>query len=74
MTARSARPPNLEDVAARAGVSRATVSRVVNEHATVAPQLRERVRRAVEELGYEIATPEEARATLGLKGGDRVNF
>ena len=28
----------------------------------------------VEELGYEIATPDEARAMLGLKGGDRVGF
>jgi uncharacterized protein (DUF849 family) len=33
-----------------------------------------KIRRIIEELGYEIATPEEARATLGLKGGDRVNF
>ena len=33
-----------------------------------------KIRRIVEELGYEIATPDEARATLGLKGGDRVNF
>ena len=33
-----------------------------------------KISRIVEELGYEIATPEEARATLGLKGGDRVNF
>ena len=28
----------------------------------------------VEELGFEIATPAEARAMLGLKGGDRVKF
>ena len=33
-----------------------------------------KIRRIVEELGHEIATPEEARATLGLKGGDRVSF
>ena len=33
-----------------------------------------KIRRIVEELGYEIATPNEARATLGLKGADRVNF
>ena len=33
-----------------------------------------KIRRIVEELGYEIATPEEARATLGLKRGDRLNF
>ena len=44
--------PNLEDVAARAGVSRATVSRVVNGQASVATELRERVEHAVAELGY----------------------
>lgn len=33
-----------------------------------------KVRRIAEELGYEIATPNDARAILGLKGGDRVNF
>ncbi len=32
------------------------------------------VRGIVEGLGLEIATPDEARATLELKGGDRVNF
>ena len=33
-----------------------------------------KIRRIVEELGLEIATPAEARQALGLKGGDRVNF
>jgi uncharacterized protein (DUF849 family) len=33
-----------------------------------------KIRRIIEELGYEIATPDEARATLGLKGADRVSF
>jgi uncharacterized protein (DUF849 family) len=33
-----------------------------------------KIRRIVEELGYEIATPKEARAILGLKGADRVKF
>lgn len=33
-----------------------------------------KIRRIVEELGMEIATPAEARAVLGLKGGDQVNF
>jgi hypothetical protein len=28
----------------------------------------------VEELGYETATPQEARAMLGLKGADKVKF
>ncbi len=33
-----------------------------------------KIRRILEELGHEIATPTEARAVLGLKGGDRVKF
>jgi DNA-binding LacI/PurR family transcriptional regulator len=44
--------PTLEKVALRAGVSRATVSRVVNGSTTVAPEIRESVLRAVQELGY----------------------
>ena len=33
-----------------------------------------KIRRLVEELGMEIATPDEARDLLSLKGGDRVAF
>ncbi|MEV1009756.1 LacI family DNA-binding transcriptional regulator [Streptomyces sp. NPDC049881] len=44
--------PTLEAVAAHAGVSRATVSRVVNGTPGVRPELRERVRRSVAALGY----------------------
>ncbi|MFJ7070990.1 LacI family DNA-binding transcriptional regulator [Streptomyces sp. NPDC101115] len=44
--------PTLEAVAARAGVSRATVSRVVNGGAGVRQALVDKVREAVEELGY----------------------
>jgi uncharacterized protein (DUF849 family) len=33
-----------------------------------------KIRRIVEELGYEVASPTEARAMLGLKGADRVKF
>jgi DNA-binding LacI/PurR family transcriptional regulator len=44
--------PNLEEVATRAGVSRATASRVVNGLSTVDPKLRARVEKAVDELGY----------------------
>jgi LacI family transcriptional regulator len=40
------------DVAQQAGVSAATVSRVLNGHPSVDPQLAERVRAAVEELDY----------------------
>jgi DNA-binding LacI/PurR family transcriptional regulator len=44
--------PTLEMVAAHAGVSRATASRVINGSPTVAPRLRETVLRAVTALGY----------------------
>jgi uncharacterized protein (DUF849 family) len=33
-----------------------------------------KIRRIVEDLGSEVATPDEAREILALKGGDRVNF
>jgi len=33
-----------------------------------------KIRRILEELGYEIATPDEAREMLALKGGDQVAF
>ncbi|MFH0245004.1 LacI family DNA-binding transcriptional regulator [Streptomyces sp. HK10] len=44
--------PTLEAVAAHAGVSRATVSRVVNGGAGVRKSLRDRVQASVAELGY----------------------
>lgn len=34
----------------------------------------QKIRRIVEDLGCEVATPEEAREILDLKGGDQVNF
>ncbi len=68
MPPRSAPPrPNLEDVAARAGVSRATVSRVVNGQATVAEDLRERVQKAIDELGY---VPNQAARALMTRRSD----
>ncbi|TWB46819.1 3-keto-5-aminohexanoate cleavage protein [Nitrospirillum viridazoti] len=33
-----------------------------------------KIRRILDELGFEIATPQEARDILSLKGGDRVGF
>ncbi|WAZ26382.1 LacI family transcriptional regulator [Streptomyces cinnabarinus] len=53
--------PTLEAVAARAGVSRATASRVVNGGAGVRAPLVDKVRQAVEELGY---VPNHAARTL----------
>jgi LacI family transcriptional regulator len=44
--------PTVEDVARAAGVSTATVSRALNRPQDVRPALRERVRAAVEQLGY----------------------
>ena len=44
--------PTLETVAALAGVSRATASRVVNGSTSVSPDIREAVLRAVRTLGY----------------------
>ncbi|GID25057.1 LacI family DNA-binding transcriptional regulator [Paractinoplanes brasiliensis] len=53
--------PTLEAVARRAGVSRATVSRVVNGSTSVAASIREAVTRAVDELGY---VPNQAARSL----------
>ena len=44
--------PTIRDVAARAGVSHQTVSRVINGHGSVSEDTRERVRAAIEQLGY----------------------
>ena len=33
-----------------------------------------KIRRIVEDLGSQVATPDEAREILDLKGGDRVHF
>lgn len=47
-----AKPPTVEDVALAAGVSRQTVSNVLNTPAVVRPATRERVQQAIAELGY----------------------
>lgn len=61
--------PNLEQVAALAGVSRATVSRVVNNVTTVDPSIRARVEQAVAELGY---VPNQAARTLVTRRTDTI--
>ncbi|GAA4061105.1 LacI family DNA-binding transcriptional regulator [Nonomuraea soli] len=61
--------PTLEAVAARAGVSRATVSRVVNGQTTVAPHIRDVVLRAIDELGY---VPNSAARSLVTQRTDSV--
>lgn len=42
--------------------------------ATSNAQQVEKIRASLEALGYEIATPDEAREMLGLKGRDKVGF
>ena len=49
---RKPRTVSIRDVASRAGVSIATVSRTVNRISTVDPELAKRVWKAVDELGY----------------------
>jgi len=53
---------NIHEIAKRARVSTATVSRTMNRVPTVKPQLAKRVWRAVDELGYFPST--QARALV----------
>ena len=43
---------NLQEIASKANVSRITVSRVINHHANVSPETRERVLEILKEIGY----------------------
>src|SRR5258705_6123943 len=61
MTRPAGRRVTVRDIAAETGVSIATVSRVLNDHAHVAPHTREMVRRAAERLG----APAPRRAVAG---------
>ncbi|MEY9951908.1 LacI family DNA-binding transcriptional regulator [Leifsonia sp. EB34] len=56
--------PTLEAVAARAGVSRATVSRVVNGSTRVTPEVVEAVTRAISDLNY---VPNRAARSLASR-------
>ena len=49
--------PTIHDVAQRAGVSLSTVSRVLNDYASVSSHTRERVESAIRELHYERPKP-----------------
>ncbi|MGR8012010.1 LacI family DNA-binding transcriptional regulator [Streptomyces hypolithicus] len=61
--------PTLEDVARAAGVSRATVSRVVNGIRNVDPAIREAVREAIGRTGY---APNRAARTLVTRRAETI--
>ncbi|GII77271.1 LacI family transcriptional regulator [Sphaerisporangium rufum] len=66
---RSGARPTLEAVAARAGVGRGTVSRVINGSPKVSDKAREAVQQAIDELGY---VPNRAARTLVTKRTDTI--
>ena len=71
--------PTMKDVAERAGVGLATVSRVVNDAGSVRPATAARVRTAIAELGFqrdEVARalrPGQHSRSIGLLLGDVTN-
>ena len=58
--------PTITDIARAAGVSKGTVSRVINGHATVASVTRERVSAVMNQMGYE---PDQAARLLSWRRG-----
>ena len=63
----STRRSTIDDVAQVAGVARVTVSRVLNNEQNVRPETRERVRRAVEALGYSVNPQARALASGAVR-------
>jgi len=57
----------IKDVAALAGVSTSTVSRVCNNNPAISRETADRVRRAMAELGYEPNSPAEPAAPQPIK-------
>ena len=57
----------IKDVAALAGVSTSTVSRVCNNNPAISRETQERVRKAIAELGYEVAAPAETAGVPAIK-------
>lgn len=62
-------PPSMREVGERAGVSHQTVSRVINGHSSIRPATKERVLRAIEELGYR---PNSAARALASRRSMRL--
>lgn len=75
------RQPTLDEVAQRAGVSRGTVSRVINNAPYVSRTSRDAVERAIEELGYvpsaaarSLATQRSGSVVLAISSDDPALF
>lgn len=62
---------NIKDVARKAGVSISTVSRVVNDSKAVRPKTKERVLKAIEELGYK---PNAIARSLKIKNTKTIGI
>jgi DNA-binding LacI/PurR family transcriptional regulator len=63
------RKPTLDTVATEAGVSRATVSRVINDSPRVSPEVKDAVESAIGRLGY---VPNRAARSLAMRRTDSV--
>ncbi|MEU4232907.1 LacI family DNA-binding transcriptional regulator [Nonomuraea sp. NPDC026600] len=75
------RQPTLDEVARRAGVSRGTVSRVINNAPHVSRAARQAVERAVKDLGYvpnvaarSLATQRSGAVVLAVSSDDQALF
>lgn len=64
--------PTIDDVARAAGVSRTTVSRVINDVPGASPPIRNRVRSVAAELGYQPSETARALATGRLRTIDLI--
>lgn len=64
-------PPTIEAVASRAGVSTATVSRVLNRTGPCSPEAIEKVHKAVRELGY---VPNQVAKSLKVRRTQQIAF
>ena len=63
--------PTINDIARAAGVSKGTVSRVLNGHATVAERTRQTVKHVMNELGY---APDPAARQLSWRTGQTLGL
>jgi DNA-binding LacI/PurR family transcriptional regulator len=61
--------PTIYDIARVAGVSKSTVSRVLNKQTNISPEAREKVLKAIDELNYQ---PNKLARALTSSGFDAI--